>query len=623
MITFKLIRKIGKILRGGAGRKEILLGTLFGVLIGFNPGMNFSLLLTLILALLFNANFSFLVLGAALGKLLSFPLAPASFHIGFFLIHQIGMESMFRSLCNAPVTALMDLNVYSMAGSLPLALVSGIMLGLVFGTTVVRVRQKMLDASQHEIIGKTVGHRISRFLLWLAFGKSKLSLDDEVTKAAPLLRKSGLILAGSVLVIALLMEFLLLDMILTKGLEKAISSETGAEVNIGKAHFSMARGELVIEGLQVTDPDKPTHNLVQIEQLTADLNVGDLLSRQYTIDLLAGSLLQHDVLRETPGQIYEVKRKPSSTPPEDSAGAGKSLEDYFAQAENWKEYGQKAYDYLRKSRENAEQKAKGETPEPSKEDALALARAKGYLAASADLVKDRPAWIIRRIEIDRAELGGTLGEQKLTATEVSSHPELNGEKTTFSLLSPKKETPTARIVLHFEDPSMQHTVQLNLKEIPLGENIRTGDSFPLDIQGGKADLVMTGRFSADILDLPFDLLLHSLKANVAEGESLMGMDSATATEVLSSMEQLEINGALSGSLVSPRISVDMEKLTANMKEALVAAGKKELSKRVDAEMEKAKDQLKSEAGKQLNTLLEGEEVGSVEDKAKNVLKKLF
>ena len=34
MITLKLIRKIGKILRGGAGKKEIFLGTLCGVLIG-------------------------------------------------------------------------------------------------------------------------------------------------------------------------------------------------------------------------------------------------------------------------------------------------------------------------------------------------------------------------------------------------------------------------------------------------------------------------------------------------------------------------------------------------------------------------------------------------------------
>ena len=51
------IQKIGKILRGGAGPKEILLGTLCGVLIGFNPGFNLTLLLGVLLALLFNANF--------------------------------------------------------------------------------------------------------------------------------------------------------------------------------------------------------------------------------------------------------------------------------------------------------------------------------------------------------------------------------------------------------------------------------------------------------------------------------------------------------------------------------------------------------------------------------------
>ena len=182
MLTFKLIRKIGKILRGGAGRKEIILGTVFGALIGFNPDFNVTLLITFLLALLLNANFSFVVLGAAIGKLVSLATAAVSFHIGYTLIHNIGMESLFRSLCSAPVTALMDLNVYAMVGGLPLALATGLVLGIVLGTAVVKIRGKMLEADQHEIVGKTFGNKISRLLLRLAFGKSKLALEDEIPR---------------------------------------------------------------------------------------------------------------------------------------------------------------------------------------------------------------------------------------------------------------------------------------------------------------------------------------------------------------------------------------------------------------------------------------------------------
>ena len=98
MITFKIIRKIGKILRGGAGRKEIFLGTLFGVLLGFIPDFNATVLVTLLLMLLLNANFSFVVLGISLGKLLSLPMAAISFHHGYFVIPNRGLDDMFRTV---------------------------------------------------------------------------------------------------------------------------------------------------------------------------------------------------------------------------------------------------------------------------------------------------------------------------------------------------------------------------------------------------------------------------------------------------------------------------------------------------------------------------------------------
>lgn len=622
MITFKLIRKIGKILRGGAGRKEILLGTLFGVLIGFNPSFNFSLLVLFLLTLLLNANFSFVVLGAAIGKLLSLPAAVASFHIGFVIIHKIGLEDLFRSLCNAPITALMDLNVYASVGSFPLAVATGTILGTALSSAVVRIRRKMLEADQHEIIGKAFGNKVSRLLLRLAFGKSKLSLDDEVPTQAPLLRKSGLILVGSIVVIALAFEFLLLDSILRKSIESSVASRTGAEVNIAKAHFSLAQGEIEIEGLEVTDPDKPTHNLIQIDQLAADLNVGDLLSRNYTIDLLACSTLKRDVQRATPGAVYEKVTEPKETEPSKEEPE-KTLNDYLAQAEKWEKYGEKAYEFLKKSKENTESVSRGETPQPAKEAALADAEKLGYLKASADLVADRPTWLVHKIEIRHVELGSDLPEQTLQASEVCSHPELNRKPTTLTMVPVGGSKPSARIVFRFDDPSALHALQIDLPGIPIGNALETSDSFPVDITNGKADIHLAGRFSATTLDTPFTIVVHDLKADVEEGKRVMGMDSKTATEVLSSMEQLEIDGALAGSLLQPRVSIDIDKLKNNIKDALGAAGKKELAKRANAEMDKAKEKLKKQAGEEVNKLLGGEEGESVEDKAKDAIKKLF
>ena len=264
-----------------------------------------------------------------------------------------------------------------------------------------------------------------------------------------------------------------------------------------------------------------------------------------------------------------------------------------------------------------------EKPVASKEDALARAKAKGYWKADADLTSDKPAWVVRRIEITDVKPGGGLAEHILTATEISSHPELNGKKSAITLTPEAGGKPTARIVLRFDDPAAHNTANVNLPGIPLGENVQTSDSFPLDLKDGKVDLRMAGQFDADSINLPFTLMVHDLQADVEPGETVLGMDSETATEVFSSIEELQIDGAFSGSLLSPRITVDYEKLTANLKEALVAAGKKKLADRAGKEVEKAREELSEKATEEIEKALGGEEAEAVKEKAKNALKKLF
>ena len=621
MIAFKIVRKIGKMLRGGAGQKEIFLGALCGVLIGFNPVAGLTLAIAILIALLLNANLGFTLLGVALGKVASLALSVVSFHTGYFIIHNMGLEGLFTTLANAPVTALMDLDVYAMVGSLPYAIIIGIAFGLFIGATVTKIREQMVKAGEHEKVGKAVGNTFSRFLMWLVFGKHKVSTSDVLAKQSPLLRKSGLILVGSVVVIALLLEFLLLDIALKKSIQSAIAAHTGAEVNIEKAHLSLAAGKLEIENLQITDPDQPTHNLVQLQTLAANISIGDLLRRTYTIDHLAGAVLQRNTLRGQPGAVYAKpgKKKDQAKDADPEKQPGKSLEDYFAKAQTWKTHGERAHEYLKKRKANAEAIQQGEAPKASKADALADARKLGYLKAAADLVADRPAWTIRRISIQDVLLDNGGPPQIIAGSELSSHPELNGQPTTLAMTPVGGSKPSAKIVLHFDDPAAPHEIAVNLAGMPLGDTLETSDSFPVNISDGKVDIKADGTFSADELALPFTLLVHNLKADVEDGQTLMGMDSQTATEVLSSMEKLEIDGSLSGSLLSPRVSIDYEKLTANMKQALIAAGKKELSNRANQEIDKAKEQ----AGKELDKLMESDDAKEAQQKAKDALKGLF
>lgn len=593
MLTFKIIRKIGRMLRGGAGKKEIFLGALCGVLIGFNPVAGLTLAFAILITLLLNANVGFTLLGVAVGKLLSLAIAPISFHTGYFLIHNIGLEGLFTKLANAPVTALMDLNVYAMVGGLPYAIIVGIVFAIFMRTTVTKIREQMVKAGENEKVGKAVGNKFSRFLMWLVFGKQKISTADVLAKESPLLRKSGLILVGSVVVIGLVLEFFLLDLVVKKGIEAGISAETGAEVNIDKAHLSLAGGKLEIENLQVADPDKLTHNLVQLDTLTADISMGDLLRSSYAIDLLEGSTLKRDVPREQPGKLVVKEGKAKEEEPSaEEALPGKKLEDYFARAKDLKKYGEKAHDYLKTRNDNAEAIAKDEKPKASKEAAVADARKLGYLKAAADLVATRPKWTIHEIKIDNVLLGGDYPAQNLQASEVSSHPELNGQPTAFVMTPVGGTEPTAKVVLRFDDPSASNELVANMKDVSIGDSINTGDS--LKIEDGKADVFINGTFTADSLDLPFTVQVHDLKT-----------DNAT----LNNLKQLELPGKLHGSLVSPRVTVDIGD---NLKNAVV-----------DAAKEKAKEEAKAAAQKEVDKALESDEAQEIKSKATDTLKKLF
>lgn len=593
MFTFKIIRKIGKMLRGGAGKKEIFLGALCGVLIGFNPVAGVTLGLMILITLLLNANVGFVLLGAAVGKLLSLMLSVVSFHTGFFLLHKAGLEGLFSKLANSPVTALMDLDVYAMIGSLPFSIIIGIAFGIFMSGTVTKIREQMVRAGEHDKVSKAVGNKFSKFLMWMVFGKQKISTSDVLAKESPVLRKSGIILVAVVLVIGLLMEFLLVDILLKKGIETSIASGTGAEVNIEKAHFSMGSGKLEIENLQVTDPDKPTHNMVQLEKLTADLSISDLLRRTYTIDLLSGSVLQRNVERASPGKVFVKDDADQKDAAEEAAeDDGKSLDEYFAKAAEWKKYGEKINEYLKERKANAEDVAKGEKPKASKEKALADAKKLGYLKARADLVSDRPEWTIRTLEIDQVELSSDYPVQQFQGSELSSHPELNGLPTTLTMTPQGATEPTAKVTLRFDDPAAPHQIFANMKNVDMAEAIKTGDD--LTIEEGLADLSADGTFSTDSLDIPFTLTVRELK---------------TSNEILNNLKNLEVPGKLYGSLTSPRIKVELDD---NLKDAAV-----------DAAKQKAKDEAKKEADKQINKALESDEAKELKDKASEGLKKFF
>ena len=425
MNPVKLVRKLIKVLRGGATFRQIFLAVLLGFAAGMIPGVNLTLIACIVLLLILNTNGGLALLGYAVGKALCLLLAPVTFEIGYFLIHTAGLVGPIRTLADTPVLALLDLHVYCLLGALPLIVVLGGGMGLALGMVIMKARAGLAAAGQGEKARKVAGNLFVRILLRIAFGRQKGTMAEMLQKSSPIFLK-GRLIAGAVVIAAILVgQYLFLDVLARKGLEAAVSQASGAEVDVARADLSLLTGRLVIEGLQVTDAARPTHNLVQADRIVTDVSIGDLLARRLVVDDVACEKMRTDAQRTSPGEVYR-ERRPTDEDKQrwniDIGGLGK-IKEYYDQARKLHERIQKLKDYLKDTEPQARQGP------PDKDRLKEEARLRGYLRLSAkDYLARRPTWVIRHAKVGGVEVAKGLPGITVEGRELSSHPSLHPEK---------------------------------------------------------------------------------------------------------------------------------------------------------------------------------------------------
>ena len=587
MFLIKLLRKLGKLIRSGAGARQIYLGAIIGAMIGMTPGMNLTLLALILLLLLLNAHVGIALLAFVVGKICCLLLAPLTFQIGFLIIHRVGLEGVLRSLADAPVAALMDLPVYCLTGGLPVGLLIGVALGWAALRATTALRVGIVEAAARSPrMQRLAKLRVVRFFLWIVFGKQRGDLSEMKALERPLLRKGGLILTGIVALVALGLELLLMDYAVGAGIEKGLAVANGAEVNLASAQLSLAEGKLALEGLQITDPERPTHNSLQVARATADLSVVDLLKGRIVIAELVVSDARTGVQRPSPGAVYEKQdREREETGPE-AEEEGRSLEDYVESARKWKGYLDKLEQFL-------EERKAAKEREEEKERLTGLAPNRGYLSLSAkDLLAHAPTVLVRKLGVERMRFSEAGRAYDLIGEEVSSQPQLNDRPMTVVLRPSAGGEEAVKVQFNLHQPGAMHTAALNLRDVSLGSAIRVGKGVPAAVQGGRASLRLAGEFSAETIEMPFQIEVADLVAGVAGGEGILGLDAATSQEVLSALRQLRIEGQLTGSLRSPRVQVDTEGVLDELKDSLAEAGKEALLAAVDERIGELEKELK-------------------------------
>lgn len=637
MTPLKLIRSLGKLVRGGADPLQIFLACLLGVLIGMVPGVNAILVLFIFLFVILNANFGLTVMGFLLGKALCLLAAKQTFGIGYYLMRETALEELFPKLLALPGMAWTDLHVYSVVGGLPVALVAGVLMGTIVTIAITGIRKGIAKATESEKVKGLAANKFVRLVLRVLFGKAQPKpAEDEEKKEPPIFRRSGLIFVGVLMVAGLFAELFVLDWALKHAVVSGLESAFGAEVNVADANLSIFGGEIEIDGLQITDRSKPTHNLLAIKKIHGDIDMRALLDKWFVIDKITVETVLTDTPRETPGKVYEppAEEAPEADAakdePEDALSRyvqlGKDLDKYRKQLES---IGRFVRDMKCTKQKKDDQKREEE--QGTYDERLARkVKNRGYLRVAADdLMPQHPSWTIREFVADDVMLKDKIVDEvtmktkedafivSIKGTELSSNVELNRSPMELSIERRLERRVSghfnARAVIAAAEEDGRHKVDITFNNMPIHNIVQLSDEMPVTVPSGNATITATGYVGTETIDLDLKLRLTKLQIQPKEGRKVLGLDPETARAVFENVSAIPIDVKIEGSIDRPRLIVDKKKIAEGLKKALVDAGKAKLLNSVSMKLlelegtfsEKVKDSIGDKLPNKLKDLLPG------------------
>jgi uncharacterized protein (TIGR03546 family) len=611
-----LTRSIGKILRGKATTVQLALACILGGAIGFLPGYADGavflhapgLLITLfIAAVILNANLPLVAMVAGLSKLVSLAIMPVSFALGRFLLDG-PTQPLLQAAINAPVLALFGFEYYATTGGLLLGLLFGVLLAVPVVITVGTFRARMARLEQgSEAFRRYTSKFWVKALAYIFFGggKGKRTYGELSSKRfGNPIRPLGVVFALLLVGLAFIVNAMARDEIVMATLRRGLESANGATVDIERARLDLRGGSLVITGLAMADPQALDTDLFRAATLEADVSGRDLLRKRIAIDRVVAQDAYTGEPRAIPGRL--IRRAPP-TPREPRQPGDRTLEDYLADAERWKDrlcQAQRWLDELEKHRGTGKDPA-GRTPAEDKEtlrQRLAReVREKGYArVAATHLIEGAPAVLIRELIVDGLRsrpLPGHDGPEVLDvrAENLSTHPWLVSEPPRISVRSRSEALTFETLLTGLSAAGGDSTIALALAGLPadlVGRQLKVRDPQPL--QGGTLGLTANGTLdNGGRIHLPLDVTIR---------------DTTIAVPRLGSapVAILSLPVGVTGRLGDPRILWDQEAFA----DSLAKAGANELAGRVRAEASKALDKARAEA----TSLVEGR-VDQLKEKA--------
>lgn len=118
-------------------------------------------------------------------------------------------------------------------------------------------------------------------------------------------------LVGFVFVLGLIatISLVFMDTWIKMAVRGALQKSTGAEVNIASVSHRFSPFGVTLQGLQLTDPAKPGHNQVEVDTVSADVQLWPLVMHKVVVENLQVERLAFDTERAAPGEVFRAPDK--------------------------------------------------------------------------------------------------------------------------------------------------------------------------------------------------------------------------------------------------------------------------------------------------------------------------
>jgi uncharacterized protein (TIGR03546 family) len=580
-------RTLGTILRGSAAPMQLIVACFVGSLIGFVPG-GFDhpelLLCWVLLLVVLNANIAVALVSVALAELLSLLLMPVSFATGRWLLEGPG-ESLASWASNAPILALLDLEYYVVSGGIVVGGVTGLLAGMLLAKTAMGFRRKFAALEEgSERYQNLTAKRSTRFLLWLVLGKkrSKQSYAELLSaRFGSPVRKSGLVVAALLVLSFLFVPDLLSGPLLASAARAGLSSANGATVDLGGLSLDTKAGRVVFDGLAMADSESLGFDLLRATRIEADGSMEELLRGRLAFDRVVVIQGLNDVQRDSPGELFVTEEDEEPAAEEDDSGArvpGRNLDEYLADAEQWKQRLDQLRDWIDKLAPDAT--AEGGTGDESFEQRLAReVAAKGYAGVIAThLVREAPAFVVHELIAEGLSSSHLPDDPiDIRVTNISSAPELSDKPLRMTLRSQSGKLDVEIALGGRSAGADDNVVRFRLSGLPVervaGSLARDGAA---PLQGGTLDISLDGTWAKEgvgYLDLPLLVTLHDVTVELPGGPR--------------TVDGVTLSFHISGPIDDPSIRFDDDSL----QDTLIAGIRADL----EGEFDRRKQELQDEA----------------------------